>query len=377
MKFLHCSDLHLGIRPHEMDLTADQQDILEKIVAAAQENQVDAVLVAGDVYDRSQPNRSAVNLLDDFITRLAAAHIPAYFISGNHDSPDRLNFGNRLLEVSGIHLASVFSGNAVRYDLQDEYGPLHLWALPFVRPSAVRAAFPEAEITDYTTAVQVLVDNMELNTDERNLLMAHQFVTNGGRPPVRSDSEIISVGNLDNVDARVLEPFDYVALGHIHTPQNVGSEKVRYCGTPLVYSGSECGREKTLTLVELKEKGELTVTELPVVPLHPVRRIQGELQQLLDSGSPSEDYIYATLTDDPPRSDGLAQLRAYYPNLMKLELRPHKKGEASVSRPELERVAHKSTEELFTEFFQKIHGREMTVEELEFMRDALGEEAEA
>ncbi len=374
MRFLHCSDLHLGRKLYEYSLEEDQAHILDQLARMAEEEKADAVLVAGDVYDKGIPSLDAVGLLDDFLTRLSSKKIPVYLISGNHDSADRLAFGGRLLRASGVHLASGFSGRAQCVRLQDEYGPLCLWSLPFVRPSAVRAAFPEKDIPDYTAAVRVLVEAMGLDTGIRNLLMAHQFVTAGGKGPETSESETVSLGTLDNVDASVLDDFDYVALGHIHRPQCMGRPEVRYCGAPLAYSVTESTTPKTATLVELGQKGSVQITELPLLPLHPLRQITGELSQLLAHGVPSQDYVYAVLTDPVPPVDGAGRLRALYPNLVRMEVRLPGPKTGAAKGPELSKIASKSPAELFREFYAQVHGREMEPEELRLLYAALDEE---
>ncbi len=377
MRFLHCSDLHLGRRLYEYDLAEDQRFILDQMVQIAQDEKVDAVLVAGDVYDKGVPTLDAVGLLDDFLTKLSQKGIAVYLISGNHDSADRLSFGGRLLEASGIHLASGFRDGAVCYELQDQYGPVFLWSLPFVRPSAVRPLFPDEELADYTDAVRALVQKMSPDTSCRNLLMAHQFVTAGGKGPESSGSESmsLSVGTLDNVEASVFEPFDYVALGHIHSPQSIGRPAVRYCGAPLAYSISESKSQKTITLVDMGPKGQLNIQEIPLQPMRPVRGLRGTLEQLLTHGEKSEDYIYAVLTDEVPPMDCQAQLRVLYPNLVNLRFAPLEKTVQSAGEGDFSHVAQRSPVQLFEEFFERVHGRAMNEQEQALLDEAMGKEA--
>lgn len=375
MRFLHCSDLHLGRKLYEFDLAEDQAYILNQLLEIAEAEKVDAILVAGDVYDKGVPTLDAVNLLDDFLTRLSSKKIPVYLISGNHDSADRLGFGGRLLQASGVHMASGFSGAADCCKLEDEYGPLYLWALPFVRPSAVRAAMPDKEIPDYTAAIAALVEQMQLDTSCRNVLMAHQFVIAGGQGPKTSESETVSLGTLDNVDASVLASFDYVALGHIHRPQAMGRPEVRYCGSPLAYSISESTRPKTATVVDLGVKGQVEINEIPLVPIRELRSIKGKMDQLLESGTFSEDYIYAILTDEIPPMNAMSQLRTLYPNLVHLEFQLTGTSSPMVG-PELTKIAQQTPADLFREFYQKVHGREMNSEEQRLLNATLGEEAE-
>lgn len=377
MRFLHCSDLHLGRRLCELDLWEDQRYILDQLLAIAADQEVDAVLVAGDVYDKGVPSLGAVALLDRFLTTLCERHTPVYLISGNHDSAERLAFGGRLLENSGVHLASAFGGRLERFVLQDRHGPVCLWALPFVRPSAVRAALPQEEIADYTGAVEALVRRAGPEPGCRNLLMAHQFVTGGGANPETCDSETVNLGTLDNVDMAVFEPFDYVALGHIHTPQPVGRDTVRYCGAPLAYSVTEARRQKTATVVELGAKGEVRLTEVPLSPLRPVRRVKGPLETLLQNAERSGDYIYAVLTDAAPPLDAAARLRSVYPNLARLEFDLANRPARQPSGPDPATLARRTPADLFAEFYEQVHGRPLSPEEQAVLDKALGREGQA
>ena len=268
MKLLHLSDLHLGKRVNEFSMLEDQAYILTKILNTIDDEKPDAVLIAGDVYDKSVPSAEAVGLFDDFLVKLAKKQVPAFVISGNHDSPERLAFANRLIDASGIHLSPVYSGDVRPVTLTDAFGPVHIYMLPFVKPAHVRRFFPDEEIISYTDALAAAIRQMDPDLSARNVLLTHQFVTGAER----SESEEISVGGTDNVDASVFEGFDYVALGHIHGPQNIGSERIRYCGTPLKYSFSEASHKKSVTVAELGEKGSLTVRTVPLLPMPPKGR---------------------------------------------------------------------------------------------------------
>lgn len=364
MKFLHLSDLHLGRRLCEVDLYEDQRHILNQCLAMAKEHQVDGVLVAGDVYDRSVPTVGAVALLDEFLTGLCRAKIPVYLISGNHDSADRLGFGSQLLKAGGVHLAAVFSGGLEHYVLEDAFGPVHLWALPFIRPSQVRAALPEETIESYTDAVAALIRAAGPDFSARNLIMAHQFVTSGGRSPETCDSETLNLGTLDNVDAAVFECFDYVALGHIHGPQQVGAEHIRYCGSPLAYSVSEVRHRKAAVLVELGEKGGVRWQLLPFAPLRPLRRVQGPLEELIDSAEPGcTDFVHAVLTDRQIPPNAAARMRSVYPNLVKLELAPQiptGRSEAQLRARQLQRAG---LLDQFADFYRTVHDQPLSEEE--------------
>lgn len=364
MKLLHLSDLHLGRRLCEVDLYEDQRHILNQCIEMAKTHQVNGVLVAGDVYDRNVPTVGAVALLDEFLTGLCQANIPIYLISGNHDSADRLGFGSRLLEARGVHLAAVFSGGLEHYTLQDDFGPLHLWALPFIRPSQVRAALPDQTIETYTDAVAALIRAAEPDFSARNLFMGHQFVTSGGKSPETCDSETLNLGTLDNVDAAVFDGFDYVALGHIHGPQQVGAEHIRYCGSPLAYSVSEVRHHKAAVLVELGEKGDVRWQTLPFAPLRPLRRIQGPLNDLIDNAEPGcTDFVHAVLTDRQIPPNAAARLRSVYPNLVKLELAPQLQTECPRTQLRARQLRSASLLDQFADFYQSVHGQPLSEQE--------------
>lgn len=374
MKLLHLSDLHLGRRLCEMDLLQDQEYILQQCVDLAKEHKVSAVLVAGDVYDRSVPTVGAVNLLDRFLNQLAQEKIAVYIISGNHDSADRLGFGGKLLQSNGIYLSSVFDKGLEHYELQDEHGTVHLWALPFIRPSMVRNCWPQEDICDYTDAVRTVIKYADVDASARNVMMAHQFVTAGGKSPETCDSESLNLGTLDNVDVSVFDVFDYVALGHIHGPQQVGRETVRYCGSPLPYSVSEVRHRKSAVLVELGAKGQVTWKLLPLEPKRALRRLEGPLEELLEHAQPSEDFIYVVLTDEMQQFNAAAKLRSKYPNLVKLDFAPRKQ-QQKTHQLTGEDISQKSLLQLFDDFYHVVHNRSMNEEERSVMQ-TLCEEVE-
>ena len=244
MKFVHLSDLHIGKRVNGFSMLEDQKYILDSITEIIKTECPDAVFIAGDVYDKSVPPAEAVQLFDDFLVTLAQLNPKIFVISGNHDSAERIAFGGRLMESDGVYMSPVYNGRVIPVEINDKYGPVRIYMLPFIKPAHVRAAFPDEEIYSYTDAVRTAIDKMNIDTTVRNILITHQFVTGASK----CDSEDITVGGTDNVDAYVFEPFDYTALGHIHGPQNAGSDSIRYCGTPLKYSFSECGHKKSVTV---------------------------------------------------------------------------------------------------------------------------------
>ncbi len=367
MKLIHLSDLHLGKRVNEFSMLEDQAFILREILQIIDEEQPQAVLLAGDIYDKSVPSGEAVQLFDGFLWELSSRKLQVFVISGNHDSPERLSFGGRLMEGSGIHLAPVYSGKVEPAVLEDAYGPVNVYLLPFLKPAHVRRYFPEEEIGTYTEALRKAVEAMEIHKEQRNVLVTHQFVTGASR----SDSEEISVGGSDNVDASVFDDFDYVALGHIHGPQNIGSSRIRYCGTPLKYSFSEAGQQKSVTVAELKEKGSLEVSVRPLTPLRDLREIRGAYLEVTEKsfyeGRNREDYLHITLTDEEDVPDGAAKLRVIYPNLMRLDYDNTRT--RSRNLPEgAEEPETKSPLELFEEFYERQNNQPMTEEQIRFSR---------
>lgn len=319
MKFFHLSDLHLGIRVNGYSLLEDQRDVLGQILVLAQTHRPNAVLISGDIYDKPIPPIEALGLFDDFLVGLTKLGVQVLVSGGNHDSLDRLSFGSRLMEHSGVHVNRLYDGSPDRVTLEDEYGIVHFYLLPFLRPASVRPYFPDREIETYTDALSAAISQLAVDPVERNVLLSHQFVTGA----MVSESEQVCVGGLDNVDGSVYGVFDYTALGHIHRPQNACGEFVRYCGTPLCYSFSEMNQQKSVTLVELKEKGSVTVRTLPLEPLHPWREIRGTYETVTakafyDGTDLPESYLRVILTDQEDVPDAYAKLRTIYHNLMVL-----------------------------------------------------------
>ena len=320
MKFLHLADLHLGKRVNGFSMLEDQAHILRQILAILDDEQPDGVLIAGDVYDKSVPSVEAVELLDGFLTELRARGVPVLLISGNHDSPERLAFGGRVMDSCGIHISPVYDGALAPVTLQDAFGPVHVWLLPFVKPAHVRRWFPDADIESYTDAMAEAVAHMDIDTAARNVLVTHQFVTGG----TRSGSEELSVGGTDNVDSGVFAPFDYVALGHLHGAQHIGRETIRYAGSPLKYSFSEARQHKSVTVVTLGEKGDVQVRTAALTPLRELREIRGSYDELTarsfyEHTTYRSDYLHLILTDEQDVFDAMSRLRTIYPYLMTLD----------------------------------------------------------
>ena len=365
MKLIHLSDLHIGKRVNEVSMIEDQEYILLQILQIIDEENADAVLIAGDVYDKSVPSAEAVTLFDDFLCRLAKRNLPVLIISGNHDSPERLAFGNRLLELGGIHISPVYSGKIEPIVLSDQHGEVNFWLLPFIKPAHVKRYFPDEGIESYTDACRVAVENLGIDKAKRNVLLTHQFVTGAST----CESEEISVGGSDNVDASVFENFDYVALGHIHGPQNIGSNKIRYCGTPLKYSFSEAGHHKSFTIVNLGAKGALELHLRPLPPRHDMRVIRGTFAQLTDKafyeGTATDDYLQVTLTDEEDVPEAIGKLRVIYPNLMKLTYDNTRTSKNQIIGG-AENVQRKSPLELFEELYEQQNNQPMSEEQRNF-----------
>ncbi len=411
MKFLHISDLHIGKRINEFSMLEDQKYILDKILTIAEREQAEGVLLAGDIYDKTVPSAEAVQVFDRFLTGLAKRKIKVFAVSGNHDSPERIAFGAELMKGKGVYLSPVYDGRVAKVALEDTYGKLYVHLLPFVKPATVRhglevqqtlqqersngaepslqrersngaepsvppeggsAAEPSKLPESYNEAVRAVVERMEVDADQRNILVAHQFVTGASR----CESEETAVGGLDNVDADLFDAFDYVALGHIHSPQHVGRDTLRYCGTPLKYSFSEAEQEKSVTVVELREKGQVELRQIPLTPLRDMRRIRGTYMEVMDrnfyQGTNREDYVQITLTDEEDVPDGLQRLRKVYPNLMRLvydNARTRQSREVGAAE-ELER---KSELELFSDFYVLQNNQTMSAKQMELVRQLIQE----
>ena len=359
MKLLHVSDLHIGKRLLEQSLKNDQQHMLKAIADMAREHEVDALLICGDVYDKNVPSEEAVALFDAFLAQLAAQKTKTYIIAGNHDSRERLHFASGLLAQSGIHIVTDYDGQVAKHTLQDDFGEVALYMLPFVKPASVAAHFDTRPDT-YTRAVQWVLDRENIDTNKRNVIMAHQFVTAAGGEVSRSDSEQLSTGGMDNVDVSVFDKFDYVALGHIHGPQRVGRDTVRYSGSMLKYSFSEQYHQKGALLIGLKQKGEVEIDKLPFDMPTEMATLQGKMQDILDNATPGDTrYLQVVLTDDTPLYNAIGTLKAVYPNLLALKFAPGS-AVAVDSRTAAKNVAHKTPMQLFEDLFAMQNGMEMS-----------------
>jgi exonuclease SbcD len=373
VKILHLGDLHLGKSLGNYSLGDDQRFILDEILEIINKNEVDAVLVAGDVYDRAVPSEEATNLFNDFLNELSEANVAAFIISGNHDSDDRLNFGSKLFSSNQIYISAKFDGKLYCKTVADEFGEVNIYLLPFVKASYVKNYYPEAKIESYEDAVQTIVEAANIDIAKRNIIVAHQFVA-GGEDPELSGSEGIgtqSVGTVEKISYKCFDNFDYVALGHIHHPQRIGRDTVRYSGSPLKYSLSEAGADKSVPIITLKEKGSVEVELVKLVPKRDLRHITGEMKNLLDKKNvvSPDDFIYATLTDEDTISDAMAIFQQTYPNTVKIEYKnSHTLGTQQV---DITRIAeNKPFDELIKEFYFAMYGCEMSENEMSIMLDA-------
>ncbi len=379
MKCMHLGDIHLGKTLFEYDLCEDQAYILKEIISLALSEKVDAVLIAGDVYDRANPGDGAMNLLSAFLEEFAAKKIPVYLISGNHDSDDKINYASRLLESLGIHIYSVFDGTLHKHVLEDADGIVNVYLLPFIKASQVRSFYPEEEIDTYEDAVRVVIEKANIDTTQRNILVAHQFVAgrSESEAPKLSGSEspaVKNVGNVERIGYDLFDAFDYVALGHIHSPQKIGRETIRYAGSPLKYSLSESMDAKSVPIVTLGGDVEVSIQLCPLTPLRDLRHITGRKEALLRKENivDADDYMYVTLTDEEIIDDAIGIFRQYYPNTIRVD---YDNRHTSISDEVLmdEWTDHPSFTSLIQDFYQQMYGLEISEEELSIMKEAARE----
>lgn len=367
---MHLADLHLGKRVNGFSMMEDQEYILNRILEIMEEEQPDGLLIAGDVYDKTIPPAEAVRLMDDFLTAVAAKHVPVFLISGNHDSAERVAFGHQLMQGSGIWISPVYDGTIRHRTLEDRWGEVNIYLVPFLRPSVVRSFFPDVEIEDYTDALRTIIEDLQVDTSRRNVVLAHQFVTAAGALPETCDSEQLSVGGLDRVDGSVFSPFDYTALGHLHGPQRVGSETIRYAGSPLKYSFSELHQKKSVTVAELRAKGETEIRQIPLQPRREMTELRGTFEEILEEarkkGEPQTDYYHMILTDETDVVDALSRLREYYPNIMLLDY-DNRRTRSQKEVEQLDRVEERTPGELFAALYEQQNGQEMDSDRKEYL----------
>lgn len=372
MKFFHLSDLHIGKQLHFYSMREEQRAVLKEIVQYAKEEKPAAIVIAGDVYDKSVPSAEAVAVFDEFVRDLSELSIKILVISGNHDSPERLEFASSFLEKGDLYIAGLppvkETDHIKKVTCEDEFGDVCFWLLPFLKPAYVRGVFPEEETLSYTEAVKKLIKREQIDKEIRNVLISHQFFTAAGHEPSRSDSETVYVGGAGNVDISAIMDFDYGAMGHIHKAQKVGEDRFRYCGTPLKYSAGESRDKKSLTVVTLGKKGEKPeIKELPLHPLRDVQQYKGKFEELMELGT--DDYVSLTLTDEKMPYQPRERLEKVFPNILELKVENTRterelsglSGEFRISDPY----------SLFKQFYEEIHGISMTEKEQGIVKEIL------
>lgn len=374
MKLIHVGDLHLGKRIYEYSMIENQEHVLRQIIELAAQETPDGVLLAGDIYDKSIPSVEATQLFDWFLTELAA-YTSIFIISGNHDSPERLRFGSHLLRQQNVFIAGSFEGKLQCETLCDQWGEVRLYLLPYIKPAVVRSYFEEEVVEDCQQAVKLILEGAELDPSQRNVIIAHQFVTGRGIEAERSDSEQMMIGGAENIDVSLFSDFDYVALGHLHGPQRLGRDTVRYGGSILKYSFSEINHKKSVTIVELKEKGNIEIRQVRLYPKYDLRQIKGPIEELLKPeivalGNP-QDYFHVILTDEEPLADPLQRLRTVYPNVMTLSIENSRTKAAASGTLSADALERKSTEQLYREFFRRQNGVEMTEAQCKIMDELI------
>lgn len=378
MKFLHTGDIHLGKALGEFDLSDDQEYMLDQIIEIAIQEKVDAIMIAGDVFDRPVPNERAVRNLDSFLNKISKTNIDVYMISGNHDSDERLNFGSKLFQNNGIYVSSVFDGKVFKRTVKDDWGEVDIYMLPFVKASQVSLLYPDEEVEkSYEKAIRVVLEHTEVDTSRRTVLVTHQYVISGGNDPVLSGSEGRSakfVGTLERVSASCFDAFDYVALGHIHSAQSIGREEVRYAGTPLKYSVKDVNDEKSVTLVTMEEKGSIDWKKISLKPKRAFRHLTGELLTLIDPRNVenTDDYIYVTLTDEVPIDDAMSIMQQVYPRTVTLDY--ENQNDPNGNGLDVTKYSdEKSFEALFREFYSMMYGEDVDEAELDIVLQAADE----
>ena len=379
MKILHLADLHFGKILQEQSLIEDQEYILKEIINIIKEKEIKALLISGDIYDRSVPPTEAVNLLDNFLKILIKdLKIKVFIISGNHDSKDRLGFGNKIFEDEGLYIESKYNGRLKKVKLEDEYGPLNIYMLPFIKPVEVKKFFEDDVENNYDLAINKIIEKEEIDKSERNIIMVHQFVTAGNVKPERTESEVLSLGGIENVDVSNFKSFDYVAIGHVHRPQKIGRDTARYAGTILKYSFSEINHNKSIPIIDIKEKGNITINLLPLKPLRDMREIKGPIEELIKEENYKEgnleDYIKAIITNEEPVYDAIGKIKKIYPNTLKLEIQNSKTINSNTEQNiNLEEVKKKSELELFSDFYKLQNNLDLNEKQKEIVKNIISE----
>lgn len=376
MKILHLADLHLGKVIQEQSLLEDQKYMLNEIIEKIKEEEIDIILISGDVYDRSIPQADAIDLLDDFLNILIKdLKKQVFIISGNHDSKERLGFGNKIFENEGLFISSKYEGKIKKVELQDEYGKLNIYMLPFIKPIEVKKYFDDESLS-YDETIKKIIEKEDIDESQRNIILTHQFVTSIGEEVERTESEVLTLGGTDNVDISNYNKFDYVAIGHVHRPQRIGRDTARYAGTMLKYSFSEVNHKKTMPIIDFKEKGNIDIKLVELKPLRDMREIKGPIEKLIENYEEenANDYIRAIITNEEPVYDAIGQIRRIYPNVLKLEVQNSKiLSNIEFKTENLQKVKSKSEVELFNEFYKFQNNIELNVEQKNLIQEVVKE----
>ena len=370
MRFLHISDLHLGKRVYEYSMLEEQKNALWQVLSIVDEKNVEGLFIAGDIYDKSIPTIEAIELFDSFLVELSNRNIDVYIISGNHDSPERVGFGADFFKSKRIYISKAYDGNIQYVDKEDLYGKIRIHLIPFLKPANVRRFHQEMEIADYNSAIRTVVEDIKLCEDGRNVVLVHQFITGA----VRSQSEESFLGGMDNIEYDLFDEFDYVALGHIHKSQAMGRQQVRYSGALVKYALDEINQVKSMTLVEIKCKGEVEIETIPIKPIHDMRRIEGTYMELTDRNNyvntKVDDYLHVVLKDEEDVPDALRKLRVIYPNILKLEY-DNTRTRLKNSVIEGKGVRRKEPMEYIEELFRKQNNEDMTSEQATVLKNIM------
>lgn len=379
MRILHLADLHIGKIVLEQSMLEDQKYMLNQVIDKIKEEGIELVLISGDIYDRSVPPSDAVVCLNNFLkTLVKELKIKVCIIAGNHDSKERLGFGSEIFAEEGLYISANYNGNLDKVELEDEYGKLNLYMLPYIKPVEVKEFFEDKEITSYHDAVKSVIEKETINKKERNIILSHQFVTAGNEEPERSESETLTLGGTENVDVSCYKNFDYVALGHIHGPQRIGRDTARYAGTILKYSFSEVNQKKSLVVIDFKEKDNLEINLIPLKPLRDMRVIKGPIEELVKEenykGTNREDYIRAIITNEEPVYDAIGQIKRVYPNTLRLDIE-NSKMNSSIEKElsNLDNIKKKDEVELFNEFYNFQHNQDLNDIQLEIIKEVVKE----
>ena len=380
MKILHLADLHIGKIIHEQSMLEDQKYMLNQIITKIKEEKIELVLISGDVYDRSVPPSDAVSVLNNFLkTLIKELKIKVCMIAGNHDSKERLSFGSEIFADDGLYISSIYNGKIDKVQIEDDYGKINIYMLPYIKPIEVKQYFDEEEnISSYHDAVKQIIVKENIDESERNIILSHQFVTAGNEEPEKSESETLCLGGTENVDVSCYDKFDYVALGHIHGPQRIGRDTARYAGTMLKYSFSEVNQKKALTILDFKEKENLTIDFIPLKPLRDMRVIKGPIEELTKeenySGTNREDYIRAIITNEEQVYDAIGQMKKVYPNILRLEIENSKmSSNTEMKMSDLDNIKKKDELELFNEFYKYQNNQELNEAQLKIMKSVIKE----